>query len=159
NLTADAAFDAICLYQGPAERGGIAAIALNLRGNPSFQLGPNDHPLCSCNTQEMRPISQWVEDGQRLQRFRCPDCGRVRKMNIERGNLMRWRLDRHSPAYQAIYKQRTSAERINSQAKALGIERPPQRRIAPIARRNTLIYIVINIRAIFRYHERSINSS
>ena len=158
NLAADAAFDAIHLYQGPAERGGIAAIALNLRGNPPFYLGPNDYPLCGCNAQEMLPRSQWLENGQRFQRFRCTDCGKVRKMNIELGNLMRWRLDRQSPVYKAIYKQRTTTERINSQAKALGIERPQQRRIAPIARRNTLIYIVINIRAIFRHHERYINS-
>lgn len=159
NLAADAAFDIIALYQGPAERGGIAAIALNLRGNQAFQLGPNDHPLCKCNAQEMLPGSQWIEDGQRRQRFHCPDCGTVRKMNIELGNLMRWRLDRQSPAYKTIYKQRTTTERINSQSKALGIERPLQRRLEPIARRNTLIYIVINIRAIFRYHDRNINSA
>jgi hypothetical protein len=80
-------------------------------------------------------------------------------MNIELGNLMRWRLDRHADPYKAIYKQRTAAERINSQAKALGIERPRQRRMAPIARRNTLIYIIINIRALRRYHERYLKSS
>lgn len=159
NVTADAAFDAWYLYQGPAELGGIAAIALNLRGNSPTQLGPHDRPLCACNGQEMAPLTQWVEDTHRLQRFRCSACGTVRKMNIELGNLMRWRLDRHSDTYKALYKQRTATERVNSQAKALGIERPRQCRRAPIARRNTLIYIIINIRALRRYHERYLKSA
>jgi hypothetical protein len=107
----------------------------------------------------MAPHTPWVEDTHRLQRFRCSACGTVRKMNIELGNLMRWRLDRHSEPYKALYKQRTATERVNSQAKALGIERPRQRRMAPIARRNTLIYIIINIRALRRYHERYLKSS
>lgn len=159
NVTADAAFDAWYMYQGPAELGGIAAIALNLRGNSPTVLGPHDRPLCACNGQEMEPRVQWVEDTHRLQRFQCPTCGAIRKMNVELGNLMRWRLDRHADLYKTIYKQRTAAERINSQAKALGIEHPRQRRMAPLARRNTLIYIVINIRALRRYHERYLKSS
>jgi hypothetical protein len=157
NLTADAAFDAWYLLQGPAELGGIAAIALNRRGNPAITLGPHDRPVCACNGQEMTPQAVWIEDTYRRQRFRCPDCGTVRKINIEPGNLMRWRLDRASPAYQAIYRQRTAAERINSQATALRIDRPRQRRSAPIARRNTLIYILINLGALRRYHERYLN--
>jgi len=159
NVTADAAFDAWYMYQAPAELGGIAAIALNLRGNTPTVLGPHDRPICACNGQEMDPKEQWTEDTHRLQRFRCAACGTVRKMNIELGNLMRWRLDRHSDPYKALYKQRTAAERLNSQAKALGIERPRQRRMAPIARRNTVIYIIINIRALRRYHERHLKSS
>jgi hypothetical protein len=159
NITADAAFDAWYMYQGAAELGGIAAITLNLRGNAPTVLGPHNRPVCACNSQEMVPKDQWLEDTHRLQRFRCPVCGTVRKMNIELGNLMRWRLDRRSALYKALYKQRTATERINSQAKALGIERPRQRRMAPIARRNTLIYIVINIRALRRYHERYLKSA
>jgi hypothetical protein len=159
NVTADAAFDAWYMYQGPAELGGIAAIALNLRGKPPTVLGLHNRPICACNGQEMVPKDHWTEDTHRLQRFRCAACGTVRKMNIELGNLMRWRLDRHSPMYKAIYKQRTAAERINSQAKALGIERPRQHRMAPIVRRNTLIYIIINIRALRRYHERYLKSA
>jgi hypothetical protein len=102
----------------------------------------------------MDPREQGIEDTHRLQRFRCAACGTVRKMNIELGNLMRWQLDRHADPYQTLYKQRNATERINSQAKALGIERPRQRHLAPIARHNTLIYIIINIRALRRYHER-----
>lgn len=158
NITADAAFDAWYIYQGPAELGGIAAIALNTRGRLPFTLGPHDRPVCPCNGQEMQPKDKWIEDTHRVQRFRCRDCNTVRKMIIEAGNVMRWRLDRQAAPYQALYRQRTATERINSQAKALGIERPRQRRLAPIARRNTLTYIIINIRALQRYHERHLNS-
>lgn len=49
HVAADAAFDAWYMYQGPAELGGIAAIALNLRGDPPIVLGPHDRPRCSCN--------------------------------------------------------------------------------------------------------------
>ena len=76
-------------------------------------------------------------------------------MVIETGHITRLRLDRQSETYKAIYKQRTATERINSQAKALGIERPRQRTGRAIAHRNTLIYIIINIRAIQRYHKRN----
>jgi hypothetical protein len=47
---------------------------------------------------------------------------------------MRALLDRDGPLYHAVYNQRTACERINSQAQALGIERPKVRNI------NTLIY-------------------
>jgi hypothetical protein len=157
NVTADAAFDTWYMYQGAAELGGIAAIPLNLRGNSPTVMGPHDRPRCACNGQAMLPKEQWIEDTHRLQRFRCAACGAIRKMNIELGNLLRWRLDRHSEDYKALYAQRTATERINSQAKALGIERPRQRRLAPIARRNTLIYILINLRALRRYHARHLD--
>ncbi len=45
-------------------------------------------------------------------------------------------------------RERTSAERINSQAKALGIERPKVRNGRSVANLNTLIYVVINVRVL-----------
>jgi hypothetical protein len=63
---------------------------------------------------------------------------------------MRITLDRKSPEYEAIYDQRTAAERINSQAVALGIERPKVRNARSVQNRNTLIYIVINANALHR---------
>ena len=54
------------------------------------------------------------------------------------------------PEYKAIYKQRTVDERINSQAKELGIERPHLRRQSAIANQNTLIYVLINLHALHR---------
>jgi hypothetical protein len=70
------------------------------------------------------------------------------------GARLRYTLDRDSPAYKEIYKQRTAVERINSQAKALGIERPYLRNGAAIANQNTLIYILINLRLLQRIRRR-----
>ena len=50
----------------------------------------------------------------------------------------------------AVYKQRTADERSNSQAVDLGIERPRLRRQSAIANQNTLIYVLINLRALQR---------
>lgn len=70
---------------------------------------------------------------------------------------MRVTLDRDGPLYKVIYRQRTSAERINSQAKADGIERPKVRNGRSVTNLNTLIYIVINAKALQRV--RAINAS
>jgi len=70
------------------------------------------------------------------------------------GARLRYTLDRDSQAYKDIYKQRTAVERINSQAKALGIERPYLRNGAAIANQNTLIYILINLRLLQRIRNR-----
>ena len=115
------------------------------------------------------------EDGYRVQRFGCPlrsptptgqDCddphfrsgsGCVTGINLEPGGIMRATLDRHADDYTAIYRQRTSAERINSQATALGIERPKVRNAQSVHRLNTLAYIVINARALERV--RALNAA
>jgi len=70
---------------------------------------------------------------------------------------MRVTLDRTGPLYRAIYNQRTSCERINSQAKAQEIERPKVRNRHSVENLNTLIYIIVNIRALQR--ARTINQS
>jgi hypothetical protein len=74
--------------------------------------------------------------------------GCVKDINQEAGGLMRVTLDRDSPLYHVIYTQRTSCERINSQAKDLGIERPKARTIRSIRTLNTLIYLTINIKGL-----------
>jgi hypothetical protein len=153
-LIADAAFDAWYVYQWVVELGGRAAVALNQRGNSATRLGPHDYPLCRCNGQEMQPKSCWIEDTHRLQRFVCPDCQTVRKMNIEPGNIFRWRIDRQSDLFKQLYKQRTAIERLNSRAEALKIDQPRQRTARAVARRNTLIYIVLNLRLLRRYYQR-----
>ena len=63
---------------------------------------------------------------------------------------MRIQLDRQSDEYKRLYRQRTAAERINSQAKELGIETPKVRNINSVVNLNTLIYLVINARALQR---------
>ncbi len=70
------------------------------------------------------------------------------------GARIRYQLDRDGEAYKNIYKQRTATERINAQAVALGIERPHLRNQCAIANRNTLIYILINLRFLQRIRQR-----
>src|SRR6266568_3719696 len=127
HITADAAFDAWYTYQMVVYRHGIAAIPLNQHGHPE---------------------SQRAADGARLW---------VKDLNWELGGQMRVTLDRESPLYKAIYHQRTSTERINSQSKALGIKRPKVRNIRSVRTLNTLTYLVINARALQR--ARDLNAS
>jgi hypothetical protein len=75
-------------------------------------------------------------------------------MPISIGARLRYTLDRDSQVYKDIYKQRTATERINSQAKALGIERPHFRNGKAIANLNTLIYVLINLRLLQRIRNR-----
>jgi hypothetical protein len=72
------------------------------------------------------------------------------------GARLRYRLDRHSEAYKQVYKQRTANERVNSQAVELGIERPRLRNGRAIANLNTLIYVLINLRALQRVRRRKV---
>jgi hypothetical protein len=168
NVAADAAFDAWHVYQTCAEHGGLAAIPLNLRGQLAPDRDAHGRPRCAQGLV-MPPTAQFRhEDGYRAQRYGCPllvphptgqPCahpqfrkgpGCVKVTNVEAGGLMRVQLDRQSAAYRAIYRQRTSAERINSQATALGIERPKVRNGRSVHHLNTLTYIVINARALQR---------
>jgi hypothetical protein len=171
NLAADAAFDAWHVYQTCAGHGGLAAIPCNRR-SPSPPRDAAGHPICA-RGRTMVPTTQFRhEDGFRAQRYRCPlrlpqptgaTCdharfgkgGCTKYINLEPGGRMRADLDRRSEPYRAIYRQRTSAERINSQAKALGIERPKVRNGASVHRLNTLTYIVINARALQRVRARN----
>jgi hypothetical protein len=95
-----------------------------------------------------------------LTRRACP----VRHRNWKRGGCtavmptsigarLRYTLDRDSELYKSLYRQRTAVERINSQAVALGIERPHLRNGAAIANQNTLIYILINLRFLQRLQQ------
>jgi hypothetical protein len=173
HITADAAFDAWYVYQTCVHRGGMAAIALNQHGHPVYRRDPDGVPCCPMGLR-MQPTYQFQHtNGYRAQRYRCPllfpeptgqSCeheqfakgkGCVKDINIEKGGLMRALLDRTSPLYHGIYNQRTACERINSQAQALGIERPKVRNGRSVAHLNTLIYIVINVRALAK--AKSIN--
>ena len=63
---------------------------------------------------------------------------------------LRYSLDRHSDQSKRIYAQRTAVERINSQAVALGIERPHFRNGCAIANVDTLTFLLINLRFLRR---------
>jgi hypothetical protein len=166
-FAADAAFDAWSIYQPFAEVDGLAAIPLNLRGHPKPQLGPGGFHLCP-KSLEMQPSYQYNHTkGYRAQLLRCPllfpdlvgqSCdheqfakgGCIKHINIEAGGWMRVQLDRQSDTYKLLYNQRTAAERINSQAKALGIETPKVRNFYSVINLNTLTYLVVNARALQR---------
>jgi hypothetical protein len=170
-ITADAAYDAWHVYQTAAFHGGIAAIPLNQHGHPVFTRDPDGVPLCPKGLR-MHPTYTFTRRsegyGYRAQLYRCPllfphatgaVCdhkqfaeakGCVKHINIEAGGLMRIILDRSGPLYKAVYRQRTTCERINSQAKSFGSERPYVRNIHSVRNLNTLIYISINVRVLQR---------
>jgi len=174
-FAADAAFDAWHIYQPFAEVGGMAAIPLNLRGHPQPKLGPSGFHLCPQGFEMVPSYEYNHAKGYRAQLLRCPKLfptkavqpcdhkqfakgiGCVKHINIEAGGWMRVQIDRQSDAYKQLYKQRTASERINSQAKDYGIERPKVRNGHSVVNLNTLTYIVINARALQRV--RNINKA
>jgi hypothetical protein len=174
NITADAAFDAWYVHEAAASHGGIGAIPLRQPSKNPVVREADGTPHCPKGLL-MHPTKQFNHTyGYRAQRFQCPllfpektgDCcdheqftkgkGCVKDVNWELGGRMRVTLDRESSLYKEIYNQRTSAERINSQAKEFGIERPKVRNIHSVRNLNTLIYLVINVRALVK--AKSINS-
>jgi len=168
NITGDAAFDAWYVYQHAVEGGGIAAVPLNQRGHALVQRTLTGEPLCEKGLAMVPGAEFDHTNGYRAQVFRCPlrapgvenaQCsheqfakgpGCVKYLNITPGGQQRVSLDRASAEYKAIYRQRTSAERINSQSKALGSERPKVRNRYSVGTLNTLIYLVINAQALQR---------
>jgi transposase-like protein DUF772 len=80
--------------------------------------------------------------------------GCVVMMPTSIGARLRYTLDRESEAYKEVYRQRTADERINSQAVALGIERPHLRNGAAITNQNTLIYLLINLHFLQRVRQQ-----
>jgi len=166
NVTADAAFDAWYVYQCAALHSGIGAVPLNQHAHPLYERTTDGTPICPKELR-MQPTFQFNHtNGYRALRFRCPllfpqatgaycdhaqfakGKGCVKDVNWEPGGQMRVTLNRDGPLYHGIYNQRTAAERINSQAQALGIERPKVRNIHSVRHLNTLIYLVINVRVL-----------
>lgn len=68
--------------------------------------------------------------------------------------LFKHPIDRDDDIYKNVYKQRMATECINSRAKELGIERPKIRNRQAIANQNTLIYVLINLRALHRVQHK-----
>ena len=138
NVTADAAYDAWYVYQTCANHGGIAAVSLNERGHKNVRYDKDGVPICEKGLR-MHPTIQFQHtNGYRAQRFVCPllfphatgeTCdheqfkkgkGCRKDTNWEAGGIMRVTLDRSSPLYKSIYRQRTCAERINSRGFRIG---------------------------------------
>jgi hypothetical protein len=181
--TFDAAFDAWYVYahfyRENDPLGGFAAVPFSEKGNykaKSRRFAPNGLPLCkaglamplqftytdrtTCLIEHERGKYVCPLSASPRSRYACP----IRHLNWKRGGCtammptsigarLRYTLDRDSQAYKAVYRQRTAVERINSQAVALGIERPHLRNGQAIANQNTLIYVLINLRFLQRLRQ------
>jgi len=171
----DKAYDAFYVYQYFHEVGGFAAVPFSEKGGLQGRaFSPDGLPLCAANLP--MPLKVTFTDHtstlvvHQRGRYVCPlrypqaapdaACpvnhprwakgGCTAQMPTCPGARIRYQLDRQSPPYKAVYQQRTADERINSQALELGIERPKLRRQSAIANQNTLIYVLINLRALQR---------
>lgn len=181
--TFDAAFDAWYVHEyfyRADDPCAFAAVPFGEKGGykaKGRQFGPDGWPMCSAGLRMHRKVvyldrTHCIIPHQRG-KYVCPlhfpaptgescPCNHKRwakggctaDMPTSIGASLRYTLDRDGEAYKQIYKQRTATERINSQAKALGIERPILRNFASITNQNTLIYILINLRLLQRIRNR-----
>jgi hypothetical protein len=173
------AYDAFYVYQYFHEAGGFAAVPLVLKGRADVRsFSPEGLPLCAAGLamplkltftdrtttlvthqrgKYVCPLvfpAQAVDAQCPIHHEQWPKGGCTAMMPTCAGARLRYQLDRESPEYKAIYQQRTADERSNSQAKELGIERPRLRRQSAIVNQNTLIYVLINLRALQRMQAR-----
>jgi hypothetical protein len=173
----DAAFDAFYVYEYFDQAGGFAAVPFVGRGGFKHRsFDEHGLPLCQAGLTMPLKSTYWSKATlveHQVGRYACPllfpqptgsacpidhknwpNGGCLTSMPTANGARIRYQLDRQSDAYKQLYKQRTATERINAQAKALGIERPKLRNYQAIANRNTLIYILINLRALHRIRRK-----
>jgi hypothetical protein len=176
----DAAFDAWYIYEHfhrddqPLEAG-FAAVPLSKRGGKRRQFDDQGLPLCDAGLPmplKLTFICKTTRFEHERGRYACPlvfpeptgevcpighkkwPNGCVTTLATSVGARIRHQLDRESEIYKDIYRQRTATERINSQAVELGIERPRLRNGQAIANQNSLIYVLINLRALQRVRRR-----
>jgi hypothetical protein len=174
---ADAAFEAWYVFDYFHQAGGFAAIPKTNRKPLERLFDPQGLPLCQAglampckstfiNNRGLRPqqmgrygcpllFPQPTADACPIDHKAWPHGGCELKMGTSVGARTRYLLDRDSQSYKALYNQRTATERINAQAKALGIERPKLRNLQAIANLNTLIYVLINLRTLHRIRARA----
>jgi len=169
----DCAFDAHYVYDYFHQAGGMAAVPFNPgKKGAERAFAADGTPLCAAQLpmtlqftyQHRTSLIPHVRE-----KFRCPllfptatgavcpiadahfaDAGCTTTIAQGPGSRIRHQLDRESPEYKALYAQRTMVERINSQAEALDILHPKLRRGRAIVNRNTLTYVLINLRALQR---------
>jgi hypothetical protein len=173
----DAAFDAFYVYEAFDDAGGFAAVPLTKRGGHKVRTFSEEGlPLCDAGlpmplkyTYQCRTTLIVHQRGRYACPLRYPEptgevCpiqhknwakqGCVTTLATSKGARVRYQIDRDGDAYKEIYKQRTATERINSQAVALGVERPKLRNAVSIANHNTLTYVLINVHALQRVRQR-----
>jgi hypothetical protein len=178
--TFDAAFDAWYVYAYFSSENdnpdGMAAVPFSHKGGHAItdrRFSPDGLPLCpaglpmplqftfvdhtSCLVQHQRGKYVCPLPSESAHHPMCPihhprslKGGCTAMMPTSLGARLRYQIDRDSDLYKNLYRQRTAVERINSQAVALGIERPHLRNGAAIANQNTLIYLLINLRFLQR---------
>lgn len=177
----DAAFDTFYVHEYFTLAGGFAAVPWATRDDQKKTFSPDGLPLCAAGLP--MPLRNRVQRKSRclvphqIGRFVCPllfpektgascpidhpswhkegkDQGCLTTLPTSVGARARHELDRESPAFQRLYAQRNAVERINSQAVALGIERPHLRNQRSITNQNTLIYVLINLRTLRRTKEK-----
>jgi hypothetical protein len=176
--TWDAAFDAHYVYDYFHQAGGFAAVPFNPgKRGAGRQFAPDGAPLCAAGLAMPRlftyhdrtalvphvrekcgcPLLHPTPTGQPCPiddaHFALGGC--TTTLAASRGARIRHQLDRGSAAYTHLYAQRTMVERINSQAEALDILHPKLRNGRAIANRNTLTYVLINLRALRRIRRSS----
>jgi hypothetical protein len=170
----DCAFDAYYVYEYFHQAGGFAAVPFNPgKKGAQRQFAPDGAPLCAAGLAMPRLLS-YLDRTSGLIPHQREKCGcallhpqatghlcPIGDVHFEKGGCtttiassigsrIRHTLDRESEEYKQLYAKRTMVERINSQAEALGILRPKLRRGRAIANRNTLTYVLINLRALQR---------
>jgi hypothetical protein len=174
----DAAFDAHYVYDHFCREDGsdgFAAVPFSLRGGYRREFDESGLPLCKAGLGMPLKSTYWSKTSlveHECGSYVCPllfpeptgevcpidhknwPKGCLSRMPTNEGARVRYQLDRQSPIYKAVYKQRTATERINSQAKALGIETPNLRNGGAITNQNTLIYVLINLRALHRVRQQ-----
>ena len=177
----DGAYDTFYVHEYFVVAGGFAAVPWADSAAHKKTFTPEGLPLCAAGLA--MPLKGKVQKKSHclvpheIGRFVCPllypevtgeECP-VHHKNWERtglekgcittlptsvGNRARHELDRQSVEYKELYDQRTAVERINSQALAIGIERPHLRNQQSITNQNTLTYVLINLRALQRVKEK-----
>lgn len=170
----DKAYDAFYVYEYFHNAGGFAAVPWSDRG-PKKQFNAERLPLCTAGLP--MPLKNTFVDRSsclvehECARYACPlvfpqrtseRCpidhdnwpkGCITTLPTSPGNYIRHTLDRQGEDYTNLYKQRSASERINSQALDLGIERPKLRNRCSITNQDTLIYVLINLRALQRVRQ------
>ena len=173
----DAAFDAHYIYDYFHDAGGFAAIPYAGRQDHKKLFDEEGLPLCAAGLSMPLKNTFFKQSHclvpHTVGRYACPlffpvstdetcpidhknwpDGGCLTTIATSVGARIRHQLDRDSKIYHALYNQRTADERINSQAKAMGIETPKLRNQHSIARMNTLRYVLINLRGLQRVRKR-----
>jgi hypothetical protein len=176
----DAAFDAFYIYEHFHRDDlplydAFAAVPLSKRGGKHRQFDDQGLPLCDAGLAmplKLTYICKTTRIEHERGRYACPlvfpeptgkACpiqhekwpkGCITTMATSVGARLRYQIDRDGDIYKVVYNQRTATERINSLAKELGIERPRLRNGQAIVNQNTLIYVLLNLRALHRVRRK-----